>query len=100
MGTSMGGMHSWVWAEEYPDFMDAAMPLASLPIEISGRNRIWRRMVIDSIKNDPDWQNGEYKTQPIRGLTSAVYMLTDDGKRSAADAETGTDTRRCRQAFR
>ena len=76
MGTSMGGMHSWVWAEEYPDFVDAAMPLASLPIEISGRNRIWRRMVIDSIKNDPDWQNGEYKTQPIRGLTSAVYMLT------------------------
>jgi len=76
IGTSMGAMHSWMWAEEYPDFMDAAMPLASLPIEISGRNRIWRRMVIDSIKNDPDWQNGEYKTQPIRGLTSAVYMLT------------------------
>ena len=76
MGTSMGGMHSWVWAEQYPDFMDAAMPLASLPIEISGRNRIWRRMIIDGIKNDPDWQNGEYKTQPIRGLTAAVYMLT------------------------
>ena len=76
MGTSMGGMHSWVWAEQYPDFMDAAMPLASLPVEISGRNRIWRRMLIDSIKNDPDWQNGEYKTEPIRGLTAAVNMLT------------------------
>jgi homoserine O-acetyltransferase len=76
MGTSMGGMHSWMWPEMYPDFMDAAMPLASLPVEIAGRNRIWRRMVIDSIKNDPDWQNGEYKTPPLRGLTAAVNILT------------------------
>ena len=75
MGTSMGGMHSWMWAEIYPDFMDAAMPLASLPIEISGRNRYFRRMVIDPIRNDPDWQNGEYKTQPVRGLTTAIYTL-------------------------
>ena len=75
MGTSMGGMHSWVWSEMYPDFMDAAMPLASLPIEISGRNRYFRRMIINPIKNDPDWQNGEYKTQPIRGLTTAIYTL-------------------------
>ncbi|HYJ90608.1 MAG TPA: alpha/beta fold hydrolase [Pyrinomonadaceae bacterium] len=75
MGTSMGGMHSWMWAEMYPDFMDAAMPLASLPIEISGRNRFFRRMVIDPIKNDPDWQNGEYKIQPVRGLTTALYTL-------------------------
>ncbi|HKP70974.1 MAG TPA: alpha/beta fold hydrolase [Pyrinomonadaceae bacterium] len=76
MGTSMGGMHSWMWPEMYPDFMDASMPLASLPVEISGRNRIWRRMVIDAIKNDPDWQNGEYKTPPLRGLTAAVNILT------------------------
>jgi homoserine O-acetyltransferase len=75
MGTSMGGMHSWLWSEMYPDFMDAAMPLASLPIEISGRNRFFRRMMIDSIKNDPEWQNGEYKAQPIRGLTTAIYTL-------------------------
>ena len=75
MGTSMGGMHSWVWTEQYPDFMDAAMPLASLPIEISGRNRFFRRMIIDPIRNDPDWQNGEYKTQPVRGLTTAIYTL-------------------------
>lgn len=75
MGTSMGGMHSWLWGETYPDFMDALMPLASLPIEISGRNRFFRRMIIDSIRNDPDWQNGEYKTQPMRGLTTAVYTL-------------------------
>lgn len=74
MGTSMGGMQSWVWGEKYPDFMDALMPLASLPVQIAGRNRTMRRMVIDSIRNDPDWQNGEYKTQP-RGLTSAIYTL-------------------------
>ncbi len=75
MGTSMGGMHSWVWSEIYPQFMDAAMPLASLPIEISGRNRFFRRMIIDPIRNDPDWQGGEYKTQPVRGLTTAIYTL-------------------------
>lgn len=75
MGTSMGGMHSWLWGEMYPDFMDALMPLASLPIEISGRNRYFRRMIIDPIRNDPDWQNGEYKTQPVRGLTTAIYTL-------------------------
>jgi homoserine O-acetyltransferase len=74
MGTSMGGMHSWVWGEKYPEFMDALMPLASLPVQIAGRNRTMRRMVIDSIKKDPDWNNGEYKTQP-RGLTAAVYTL-------------------------
>lgn len=74
MGTSMGGMHTWVWAEKYPDFMDALMPLASLPVQISGRNRMMRRMVIDSIRNDPEWNNGEYKSQP-RGLTNAIYTL-------------------------
>ncbi|MGH9768729.1 MAG: alpha/beta fold hydrolase, partial [Blastocatellia bacterium] len=75
MGTSMGGMHTWVWGEKYPDFMDALMPLASLPVQISGRNRMMRRMVIDSIKSDPEWNNGEYKQQPTRGLTSAIYTL-------------------------
>lgn len=74
MGTSMGGMHTWLWGEKYPDFMDALMPLASLPVQISGRNRMMRRMVIDPIKNDPEWNNGEYKSQP-RGLTTAVYTL-------------------------
>ena len=75
MGTSMGGMHTWVWGERYPDFMDALLPLASLPVQIAGRNRMLRRMIMDSIKNDPDWQNGEYKTQPLRGLTQAQYGL-------------------------
>jgi homoserine O-acetyltransferase len=74
MGTSMGGMHTWLWGEIYTDFMDALMPLASLPVQIAGRNRIMRRMVLDAIRNDPEWKGGEYETQP-RGLTSAVYTI-------------------------
>jgi homoserine O-acetyltransferase len=74
MGTSMGGMHTWLWGETFPDFMDALMPLASLPAAIAGRNRMMRRMVIDSIRNDPEWKNGDYEKQP-RGLVSAVYTI-------------------------
>jgi len=74
IGTSMGGMHTWLWGELHPDFMDALMPLASLPTEISGRNRGWRRMVIDAIRNDPAWNSGEYKTQPP-SLRTAAEML-------------------------
>lgn len=74
MGTSMGGMQTWLWGETYPDFMDALMPLASLPVEIAGRNRMMRRMVIDSIRNDPEWNGGEYKQEP-HGLASAIYTL-------------------------
>jgi homoserine O-acetyltransferase len=74
MGTSMGGMHTWLWGELHPDFMDALLPLASLPTQISGRNRTWRRMVIDSIRNDPAWEGGEYKTQPP-SLRTAAQML-------------------------
>jgi homoserine O-acetyltransferase len=74
MGTSMGGMHTWLWGELHPDFMDALMPLASLPTQISGRNRAWRRMVIDAIRNDPSWHGGEYKTQPP-SLRTAAEML-------------------------
>lgn len=76
MGTSMGAMHSWLFGEMYPDFMDALMPLASAPVEIAGRNRILRRMIIDSIRDDPDWKNGDYEKPPVRGLVSAQYGLT------------------------
>jgi len=74
MGTSMGGMHTWLWGELHPDFMDALMPLASLPTQISGRNRAWRRIIIDAIRNDPAWSDGEYKTQPP-SLRTAAQML-------------------------
>ena len=74
MGTSMGGMHTWLWGEIHPDFMDALMPLASLPTQISGRNRGWRRIIIDAIRNDPSWTGGEYKSQPP-SLRIAAEML-------------------------
>jgi Homoserine acetyltransferase len=74
MGTSMGGMHTWLWGELHPDFMDALMPLASLPTQISGRNRVWRRMIIDAIRNDSAWSGGDYKSQPP-SLRTAAEML-------------------------
>ncbi len=74
MGTSMGGMHTWLWAEQHPDFIDAAMPLASLPIEIAGRNRMMRRMILDDIRSSPDWDHGEYTQQP-HGLAAALGIL-------------------------
>jgi homoserine O-acetyltransferase len=74
MGTSMGGMHTWMWGEQYPDFMDALLPLASLPGPISGRNRVWRRVIIDAIRNDPEWRQGNYQQQPP-SLRTAEQML-------------------------
>ena len=74
MGTSMGGMHTWLWGELHPDFMDALLPLASLPTQISGRNRAWRKLSIDAIRNDPAWNNGEYKTPPP-SMRTAAQML-------------------------
>ena len=75
MGTSMGGMHSWLWGQLYPDDMDALMPLASLPTQISGRNRVWRRVVIDAIRNDPAWQGGDYAEQPPLSRRVAEQMI-------------------------
>ena len=74
MGTSMGGMQTWVWGYTYPEFMDALMPLASLPVEIAGRNRMLRKMIIDSVRNDPEWNGGEYVEQPP-GLITAMHPL-------------------------
>jgi homoserine O-acetyltransferase len=75
MGTSMGCMHSFMWGEAYPDFMDALMPLACLPVQIAGRNRIWRKMSIDAIKDDPAWMGGEYKSPPQAGMRTAIDLL-------------------------
>jgi homoserine O-acetyltransferase len=74
MGTSMGCMHSWLWLERWPSFMDGAVPLACLPTQIAGRNRMWRKLTIDAIRNSPDYANGDYTTQPS-GLLPAVYFL-------------------------
>lgn len=77
MGTSMGGMHTWLWGERHPDFMDALMPLASLPTQISGRNRVWRRVVIDAIRNDPEWRGGDYTDQPqsLRIVQELLFVM-------------------------
>lgn len=75
MGTSMGAMHSWVFGEMYPDFMDALMPLASAPVEIAGRNRLLRDMIMHAITSDPEYKNGDYD-HPIHGLEAAQYGLT------------------------
>ena len=74
MGTSMGGMHTWLWGAQHPRFMDALLPLASLPAQISGRNRVWRRVAIDAIRNDPQWLQGNYREQP-QSLRTAEQML-------------------------
>jgi homoserine O-acetyltransferase len=74
MGTSMGCMHSWVWGETYPEFMDALMPLACNTVEIAGRNRMTRKMVADAITSDPEYKNGEYTTPP-HGLVEAIDVL-------------------------
>jgi homoserine O-acetyltransferase len=75
MGTSMGCMHSFVWGETYPDFIDALMPLACVPVEIAGRNRIWRKMVMDAIREDPEWKGGDYKEEPKQALRTALDFL-------------------------
>jgi homoserine O-acetyltransferase len=74
MGASMGGMHTWLWAQRYPDFMDAILPLACLPAPIFGRNRLWRTTGAGAIRDDPEWKGGEYAAQP-RGLRFAAQVL-------------------------
>jgi len=90
MGTSMGGMHTWLWGEIHPDFMDALMPLASLPTQISGRNRVWRRLVIDAIRNDPAWAAGEYKSQPpsLRTAAEMLWLMSSNPVLRQKDAPT------------
>jgi homoserine O-acetyltransferase len=75
LGTSMGCMQSFVWGETYPDFADALMPLACLPVPLAGRNRMMRYMAIENIENDPAWNHGDYTTEPTVGLRTANEML-------------------------
>ena len=74
MGVSMGGSHTWLWGTKYADFTDAIVPLGALPVEIAGQNRMWRRLVIDAVRNDPAWKNGEY-TSPPPGLVPALQVF-------------------------
>jgi len=75
MGTSMGCMHGFMWAEAWPDAVKALMPLACLPTEIAGRNRLWRKMAIDAVEADPAWKGGDYTSPPVQGLRTAQDLL-------------------------
>jgi homoserine O-acetyltransferase len=94
MGTSMGGMHTWIWGELHPDFMDALMPLASLPTQISGRNRGWRRVIIDAIRNDPYWHDGDYTAQPpsLRTAAEMLWFMSSNPVLRQKEAPTLTKT--------
>jgi homoserine O-acetyltransferase len=105
LGTSMGCMHSWIWGETYPDEMDALMPLACLPVEIAGRNRVWRKMIIDGIRQDPEWKDGEYTSEPRTALqisadflliagSAPLHMQQDMPTRDAADQYLETAVKR------
>ena len=96
MGTSMGGMQSWLWGEQYPEIMDALMPLASVPGQISGRNRVWRRLIIDAIRNDPTWMNGDYTTQPVslRTAQQMIWLVGSNPYRRWQSAQTLADADR------
>jgi homoserine O-acetyltransferase len=74
LGNSMGGMHSWMWGVKFPDFMDALVPMASQPTEMSSRNWMMRRMIIDAVRNDPDWKGGDYSAQPTAFRTANVFF--------------------------
>ena len=75
LGTSMGCMHAFVWAEAHPDFARAMMPMACLPVEIAGHNRMWRRAAVEGIRRDPAWQEGNYANEPVQGLRTAASLL-------------------------
>ena len=73
IGNSMGGMETWLFAQKYPGFMDAAVPMASQPTEMSSRNWILRRLITDSIRNDPEWKDGNYTAQPKSAQFASVF---------------------------
>jgi homoserine O-acetyltransferase len=90
IGTSMGGMHTWLWGETHPEFADALLPLASLPSQISGRNRVWRRMMIDAIRSDPAWERGEYRSQPpsLRTALEVLFFIANNPVERQKEAPT------------
>jgi homoserine O-acetyltransferase len=90
MGTSMGGMHTWVWGEQHSRFMDALMPLASLPTQISGRNRVWRKTLIDAITHDPEWKSGDYSSEPpsLRTALELIWLVGSNPVLRYAEAPT------------
>lgn len=101
MGTSMGGMHTWLWGEQHPQFMDALMPLASLPAQISGRNRVWRRTLIEAIRNDPAWAGGDYQSEPpsLRTAIEMIWLMSSNPVLRQKEAPTLADADRVIDAY-
>ena len=101
MGTSMGGMQTWLWGETRPDFMDALLPLASLPTQISGRNRAWRRVIIDAIRGDPAWLGGEYVAEPpaLRTAAEMLYVMSSNPIQRLKEAPTLADAYRALDTY-
>lgn len=97
-GTSMGCMQSFVWGETYPQFMDALMPMACLPTEIAGRNRMMRYMAIEAIRHDPAWNNGDYTAEPTVGIRSANEFLLVMGS-SPLQMQKAAPTRAAAEAY-
>jgi homoserine O-acetyltransferase/O-succinyltransferase len=91
LGTSMGGMQVWMWGEAHPDMMDALMPVAAQPIAIAGRNMLWRRLVIESVRADPEWHNGDYETEPA--LYTHFYEVAAIMQNSALSLQKEAPTR-------
>lgn len=91
LGNSMGGMHAWVWGVNYPDMMDAIVPMASQPVEMASRNWMMRRMIIDAVRKDPDWKNGDYTEQPkMLRVANVFYSTATNGGSMAYQAQAGT----------
>jgi homoserine O-acetyltransferase/O-succinyltransferase len=91
LGNSMGGMHTWMWGTQYPDFMDALVPMAAQPTEMSSRNWMLRRLIIDTIRNDADWNEGNYTSQPRALKAAAVfYGIATSGGTLALQREAPT----------
>jgi homoserine O-acetyltransferase/O-succinyltransferase len=101
MGTSMGGMHTWLWGEQHPGFMDALMPLASLPTQISGRNRVWRHTAIEAIRNDPAWAGGDYQSEPpsLRTAIAMIWLVGSNPVLRQKEAPTLADADRVIDAY-
>jgi homoserine O-acetyltransferase len=101
IGTSMGGMHTWLWGQTYPEFMDALLPLASLPTQISGRNRVWRRIITDAIRNDSGRDHGNYRTQPsgLRTVSEMLFFMSNNPVERQKEAPTRERADRVLDAF-
>ena len=95
VGTSMGGMQSWLWAERYPDMADGIMPVASQPVAATGRNYIWRLMIIDAIRSDPDWKDGNYTSPPSHFVKTLPLfnVMTGSPRTLEASGKSQTETR-------